>query len=202
MPIDLIYPTPIYHSFVENHDNISDEISEAISSIEFITNEEWYSPHQISDPSFSENILEKLEMKHLSAEIKNNIGKYLNDIQFYNSQNYHGVANYSINSSWFSKYEYGEYAPLHTHAHHEIAGVYYHKVEESHGNFYFECPTSQMQSSFIFNHMSHTTRITPSPGLLLLFPGYLYHGVYANRTQNERISISFNVSFQKPYFSQ
>ncbi len=200
MPIDFLYPTPIYYSQLENEELINGEVTSAIREIDFDSNPDWHSPHKLSDPSFEENLLVDRSMTNLMGQIKTSIGNYLNEVQFHRSPNYGDAAEFAITSSWFSKYDRGEYAPLHSHAHHEIAGVYYHEVNDTQGEFYMECPTPQLTSSFVFNHLSFSTRINPRPGLLILFPGYLYHGVYANNTDDARISLSFNVSFQKPYF--
>lgn len=200
MPIDYLYPTPIYYSQVDDKENIDVEVEDAISKCDFSSNEEWHSPHKLSDVTFQENLLPDKNMNLLIAEINKHVGNYLNLLQFQESPNYRNAAEFAITSSWFSKFDRGEYAPLHSHGHHEIAGVYYHEVNDTQGEFYMECPTPQMVSSLLYNHLSYSTRINPRPGLLLLFPGYLCHGVYANNTDDARISLSFNVSFKDPNF--
>lgn len=200
MPIDTLYPTPIYYSQVENFDAIQTEVASVVEKTNFGTVSDWGSPHQLSDPTFEGNVLNEKNMTSLTSEIHSHIRKYLEGLTFQFSPNYKDGATYNVVSSWISKYKKREYAPTHSHGHHEISGVYYHQVTEEQGNFFFECPTPQLTSSFLYNHLSYHTKISPVKGLLLLFPGYLYHGVYANNTDDDRISLSFNVSFQKPYF--
>ena len=49
------------------------------------------------------------------------------------------------------------------------------------------------------NKLNSTTfSVTPKEGLLVLFPSYLHHSVDMNKSDNERIVISFNLNlFQK-----
>ena len=198
MPVDNLYPTPLYYSSVDNYSEIKEEISNLLLDIDFKTNPEWGNNHQLSDTNFKLNFLESSDL--LRTEVHRHIGNFLQEIKFQTSLEYNGKVEYAIPSSWVAKYDRGEYAHVHSHAHHELSGVYYHDVKGDHGKFFIECPVGPMSSSFLLNHKSLSTKITPQPGMILLFPGYLRHGVYANETDNSRISVSFNVSFKKPYF--
>lgn len=55
--------------------------------------------------------------------------------------------------------------------------------------------------SLVFDDGGHNTggtnvRFTPRPGLLILFPGWLYHQVRPYRGSGQRISIAFNLSLK------
>ena len=55
--------------------------------------------------------------------------------------------------------------------------------------------------SLVFNDGGHNTggtnvRFTPRPGLLILFPGWLYHQVRPYLGTGQRISIAFNLSLE------
>ena len=199
MPIDFLYPTPFYYSNVDDYSGVKEEVDLLVDNSDFDYHPEWGNNHKLSDPTFSQNPV--LYMEKTRSEIQTHIGRYLQAIKFHQSLEYTGAANYTVVSSWLSQFDKGEYAHVHSHAHHEISGVYYHQVKGDQGQFFVESPVPQMTSSFVFNHMSQSLKISPTPGMILLFPGYLYHGVYANQTDDVRISLSFNVSFQKPYFS-
>ena len=38
--------------------------------------------------------------------------------------------------------------------------------------------------------------VNPTEGELILFPGWLDHGVQTNDTDDERVSVSFNIRFE------
>jgi len=198
MPIDNLYPTPFYYATVDNYDDIKGEVDLLVENSDFNYHPDWGNNHKLSDVTFAENPITYMEQTR--TEIQKHVGYYLQGIKFHESLEYSAGANYTIVSSWLSRFGKNEYAHVHSHAHHEIAGVYYHKVKGDQGQFFVESPVPQMTSSFVYNHISQSLKITPQPGMILLFPGYLQHGVYANQTNDDRISLSFNISFQKPYF--
>ena len=198
MAIDNLFSTPLYYSNVDNYDAIQEEVAGLVEESEFKTNPNWGNNHQLSDPNFVDNPIDR--MQTTKNEIFRHVGNFLEGIKFQESVDYDGQANYVIAASWLSRFGKGQYAHVHSHAHHEIAGVYYHKVKGDQGQFFIECPVAQQVNSFILNHTAQSVRITPQPGMLMLFPGFLNHGVYANETVDDRISLSFNISFQKPYF--
>jgi len=198
MAIDNLFSTPLYYSNVDNYDVIQEEVAGLVERSEFKTNPNWGNNHQLSDPNFTDNPVNTME--NTKNEIFRHVGNFLEGIKFQESLDYNGQANYVIAASWLSRFGKGQYAHVHSHAHHEIAGVYYHKVKGDQGQFFIECPVAQQVNSFILNHRAQSMRITPQPGMIMLFPGFLNHGVYANETDDDRISLSFNISFQKPYF--
>lgn len=91
-----------------------------------------------------------------------------------------------------------EYNMRHNHAPNHLSGVYYVRVPENSGNIRFfderrtktvtepddAFPTDLSNSSHTFN---------PVEGMLLLFPSWLDHLVGQNRSDEPRVSISFNI---------
>jgi uncharacterized protein (TIGR02466 family) len=89
---------------------------------------------------------------------------------------------------------------VHIHDNSFISGAYYVKAQEGHGNITFyksyyqdyivasqaivDCYTPISASAITYK---------PKTGKLLIFPGFLPHGVERNEIDEERISISFNV---------
>ena len=69
MPIDTLYPTPIYYSQVENFDAIQTEVASVVEKTDFDTVPDWGSPHQLSDPTFVRNVLSENNMTSLTTEI-------------------------------------------------------------------------------------------------------------------------------------
>tara|TARA_R100000963_G_scaffold25278_1_gene17277 strand:- start:1807 stop:2145 length:339 start_codon:yes stop_codon:yes gene_type:complete len=86
-----------------------------------------------------------------------------------------------------------------THRHHNcfLSGVVYIKAKEECGDIEFEN----------FNHRDISVEprhkdtlynverfwVKPTPGLLLLFPSNMYHKIHENNSNEDRISVSFDV---------
>tara|TARA_B100001094_G_C17935955_1_gene673118 strand:+ start:79 stop:777 length:699 start_codon:yes stop_codon:yes gene_type:complete len=101
-------------------------------------------------------------------------------------------------SIWAMINEKGSYNTLHNHPGCDIAGVYYVKVPEGDcGNIAFSDP----RESYVFGNGFMVTRYSggeiiprfPVEGNMYLFPACLHHEVGMNITDEDRISISFNL---------
>ena len=71
----------------------------------------------------------------------------------------------------------------------------YLKKDDGDGDIYFESPISQAQTSLCF--FGGELQVPTRQGGLLLFPGWLKHGVTMHNSDKERISVSFNVVFNR-----
>jgi uncharacterized protein (TIGR02466 family) len=87
---------------------------------------------------------------------------------------------------------------LHNHSNAYLSGVYYLKAPENSGNLYFHDP--RVGTQMLVPPYEKITPITlskliykPIEGMLVIFPSWLWHGVEINQSEEERISISFNV---------
>tara|TARA_B100001123_G_C15119673_1_gene950814 strand:- start:67 stop:669 length:603 start_codon:yes stop_codon:yes gene_type:complete len=87
----------------------------------------------------------------------------------------------------------------HIHGNNYISAAYYVKAPEKCGNIVFYDP----RSAPTFHHPitkkpnklnSNSHSIKPKEGLLVLFPSYLHHSVETNKSEEERIVISFNIN--------
>ena len=79
-----------------------------------------------------------------------------------------------------------------------ISGVYYYKTNGDDGDIFFECPVPTIGSSFCyFNNYCNRWIHKPEEGKILLFPSWLKHGISKNETDETRISISFNLYFDR-----
>ena len=63
------------------------------------------------------------------------------------------------------------------------------------GDLFFEDPRPSSCTSIATNNLANRIRYTPQVGKLVLFPGWLPHGIMTNTTDNKRVSLSFNISF-------
>jgi uncharacterized protein (TIGR02466 family) len=94
---------------------------------------------------------------------------------------------------------------IHYHANCHFSGVYYISLKAPEcGSIYFRDPriASRMFTSPITQQNDFTAeevRMRPEEGRMYIFPGWLEHGVEINESDQDRISISFNVrAFPQP----
>lgn len=103
-----------------------------------------------------------------------------------------------ITDSWANINPKGHSHKVHTHPNNYLSGVYYVNAPEGSGDIEFLDPRQQalvLQPKAVestpFNTWKH--RITPKEGQLLIFHSWFQHQVQENLSDQERISISFNI---------
>jgi|TARA_B100001113_G_C21065879_1_gene603369 uncharacterized protein (TIGR02466 family) len=186
-----LYPTPIYWvEKVDNFDEIQSEITTAVKEVEFGMKGDWGATHFLSDPTFKDNFIIKNDLNFLRDQIVYHLDHYMKAIGFPHTNGY-------IGSSWISLFKKGNYGHCHHHGTSDVSGVYYYKTDGSDGNIYFENPTPAMTSSFCYKGLCEREQIVPSNGLLAFFPGWLMHGITTNQTNHDRMSLSFNIVFDR-----
>jgi len=82
-----------------------------------------------------------------------------------------------------------------------LSCVYYAKVPENSGEFYFQQPkilSDIISDKLIDKHPFFAVKrgINPKVGDLMVFPGWVEHGVEQNFSDEDRISYAFNVKVQ------
>ena len=121
----------------------------------------------------------------------------------------HYVFESSINSAWVVSQYANEYNAIHNHTGCEISGVIYLKVPNVKGRRNLESKKGKMDSdgdiTFVYCTASQRNQdifekglvqITPSPGVMLMFPSYLGHTVYPFIGEGERRCIAFNANYR------
>ena len=109
----------------------------------------------------------------------------------------------AIQNYWYNVNDYGDYNTMHNHRGALLSGVFYIDVpDENMGALYFE--RDDHINYYIPENIgsyNHTvgTRIQYQPinGNLIIFPAWLKHGVEGNRSNQLRISMSFNYGFDE-----
>ena len=90
---------------------------------------------------------------------------------------------------WSQIHEKRESSTLHSHYDpcdsYTLSGVYYVQLLEGAGNLVFNIPENK--------HLTTRFHITPMVGQYFLFPTWLEHFVTRNYSEDQRISISFNL---------
>ena len=88
---------------------------------------------------------------------------------------------------------------LHYHANCHFSGVYYISLKAPEcGSIFFRDPrvASRMFTAPVTRQTDFTAeevRMRPEEGRIYIFPGWLEHGVEENKSDQDRVSISFNV---------
>ena len=197
MPLDALYSTPIYSDYIENEKLVSDEIDAAIQKINFSHREDWGITHLLSDSNFKENLIEKYNLKNLKNEIDVMLKQYLKGL-FKLPENFEGeLGDYFISHSWIAMFEKGHYGHIHSHGEADIAGVYYHKKPKGTSDLFFTCPVPGLEESIVTQKWGQRTDVKAPQGAMLLFPGWLKHGIQSNPLEEKRISVSFNIVFNR-----
>jgi len=186
------FVTPIYRGSVNEYDDIQSELESCIEKIEFGMVSGWGSTHWLSDPSFNSNLVSDFNLDKFAAEIDIHVKNYCQSVGYRPKDG--TELKYRIVSSWFALFKRGNYAHIHNHGISDIAGVYYFKKSGDDGNLFFCTPNKSIDSSVLLK--TGRMVVNPTEGDFLLFPGWLDHGVQTNDTDDERVSVSFNIRFE------
>jgi len=188
------FPTPIYYGNI-NNSVIQDKFLKTYNG--FLTNNVFKNPsgwnsQLISDPSFNTNFIQEQGITEFVDELDQHIQAYLNSFGS-PARN----TPYKIISSWMTLTKQGGYSHTHVHGDSDISGVYYVKTNEKDGSIFFDTPNKVSRNSFAYRTFQQRVSYPPSVGKLLLFPGWLEHGIETNTTDHDRVSVSFNIVFDR-----
>ena len=187
--IEHLYATPVYYNFAKDYQSLNYHIDKVIDKVDFNYNKGWGATHYISTDFMKRiNIIKKLGLNKIEKEIDTHLRNYCNDLDF-------TMRDYAL-ESWFAKFEKGNYAHIHNHNPADISGAYYYKTNGEDGDFFFESPNPYLEITKCYGSLSQRWKHKPQEGKILLFPGWLKHGVKTNNTDNTRISLAFNIFFK------
>ena len=104
--------------------------------------------------------------------------------------------------AWININKPGDYNTKHHHPNCHLSGVLWVKASEGCGRIQFQSPvefqtytevqsyTEEFKNS---NNYFHTYYFSPIGGRMLVFPSHLQHEVLENKSNEDRISVSFNI---------
>jgi uncharacterized protein (TIGR02466 family) len=193
--VDNMYPTPIYVAKITEQEGfltIQEEAKRAIEASEFSSKDEWGPTHYLSSTSFINNVIKEQDMKIFSIILNAHLQNYMNIIGF-------SMREYMV-TSWFSLFQKGQYGQVHNHGNADVSGCYYVETSGGDGDLFFEDPRPGHETNYVFGgrYMAGRRNYTPEVGKLILFPGYINHGIKTNTTDVDRVSLSFNIKFIDP----
>lgn len=107
----------------------------------------------------------------------------------------------AVTGMWLNINPPGAAHVMHNHPNNYLAGTYY--VRAAAGADHIQFHDFRLQTQAILPRFSRETPYTSAtqqvpvqPGLLVLFPAWLPHSVGPNASNEDRISLSFNVNFR------
>ena len=93
----------------------------------------------------------------------------------------------------------GEEVLFHTHRLSTIVMNYYVQVGVGHGDIRLIDPRTTLGWISLDNKHYNQYNHTAKPGQMIVFPGWVIHGVSQNRNPEERVAISTNIKLKEPY---
>ena len=189
--VEYLYPTPVYSTNILDYQTLNYYIDKVIEKVDFHYKDNWGATHYLSTDFVDHlNIIEELGLHKIKKEIDNHLRKYCEGLNY-------ETPDYKL-ESWFSKFKKGNYAQIHHHKLADIAGVYYYKTTGEDGDIFFESPNPFLEITKCYStKFGQRVCCRPKEGTMLLFPGWMKHGVMTNLTDDTRISLSFNISFKE-----
>ena len=164
-----------------------------------------------------------MRKKHKNGVVKSNFGGWhskdiyvyqdsdvrLQDISkiisnFYSKKIFKNKKDIIVSMIWANINNKEDYNISHTHPYSHYSGVYYVKVPKNSGNLYFGESTANFEYEFTdkfkvpnvdIEKSFEQYEIIPKEGMLYMWQSHLEHGVSKNKTNEDRISISFNFNF-------
>jgi len=109
-------------------------------------------------------------------------------------------AGFEITGCWANINPRGGLNSAHTHPNNYLSGVYYVSLPEEKGQIVFADPRPQamtmMPTTKQWNkYVGNEIKLEVKEGRFVLFPSWLVHSVPVNRSEEHRISISYNIMF-------
>jgi len=191
-----LFPTPVLQvsATIENYDPVQLEIQAAWKTIQenndFTTVSYFCKESQEVLSAKTYNFIEKYNCKHLETRIYEAVDQYIKQIGWKAT-----CDGFVIKDSWMNVMDKGDSHTLHCHPGYTISGTYYFRVSGQQGSIRFNNPNALMfYCQFPQGHVApQTTDIVPDDGDVILFPSWLVHGTQKNLTNDQRISIAFNL---------
>jgi len=198
--IEKWFATPVYYDYVQSSklEQIQAEFTRTFNALEsthrFKGPDDW-NTQLISDGNFTHNLIEEFQLAVFSAELDSHIRTYLTELNWDPVDVF--LATYKVTGCWMTLTGKDQYSHVHTHGDSDISGVYYYNTTGDDGDLVLVTQNKLTESSYCFKKLFSTARYRPEVGKIILFPGWLEHGTRTNITNHARVSVSFNITFNR-----
>lgn len=189
------FPTGVWVMVVENHEKLNQQWLASIDKLQ--STQSWLPNEQLTDPGFGQQAQSPANL-HRSDGFQS-----FTQIALAGAHSVLGFLKYEyedcyITDCWANISRPGEGHRSHIHPNNILSGVYYAKSMAGSGDIVFDDPRPQVKVLMpnpkeLTPYNSHEFRVTPKPGMLVMFPSWLMHRVAVNTSDESRVSISFNI---------
>lgn len=192
---NLFFPTPVWTLQIDNYKNINEEMYTYIKELQNKDQIGISKSNLKGWHSKDFNLNEKQPQNFISL-IHSSIEQVMHDMNWDKQKQ---IA--KINNMWAIINTGGSANLRHQHGNSTISGAFYVRAPENAGDIIFYDP----RPAPIYSHPNalspnslnaQVNGISPKEGALILFPSYLDHSVNENKSNEERIVISFNLRVQ------
>lgn len=194
MQCDLIFPTPIWKSF---------EDIDILTIQDFCTDLKNKSQGRImtniggwQSDEFDHNQIFESPLQALGEKILDNMKLISNDMGYHNIE-------WEIVSLWININGPGGRNSPHTHPGCAFSGCFYVSVPDNSGDIVFYRDSTEIHlmtywgDATTFTDPTELSKVTtgyhPTEGMMLIFPSHITHLVQENQSNDNRISIAFNI---------
>ena len=152
-------------------------------------------------PTVNTRFFNKESFKPYMSWFGDRIKEYIDHMNF----NMSSGRDIYLASMWFNINGKGHYNASHNHPNTTVAGVLWIKAPKNCGHLVFESQNEFSEYNLMSVQKQETIdeylacpayRIVPSDGLMVLFPSHLRHYVDQNESDEDRISLAFNIDFR------
>ena len=191
--LNLTFATPIWTSIISKHREINEKMFKYIKSLQKIDRSGinrsnllgWHSKDfdlELEQPRFFVNSISP-QLNSVLTDMGWDIKKQ----------------EVKITGMWAVINKKNSSNTMHIHSNNYISAAYYVKAPKNCGDIVFYDP--RFAATYRYPKISKTNKLNsnivsfqPKEGMLVLFPSYLQHSVNVNKTDEERIVISFNIN--------
>ena len=103
---------------------------------------------------------------------------------------------FEVDRMWCNVNTKDDFNMIHSHGQFQFSGAYYVKAPKDSGQIVFRDPRpAAITNEFVTSQFNggEVYRIEPEEGKLLIFPSYLDHMVMPSKSDDDRVSISWNI---------
>ena len=190
---ELMWPTPYWHTMI------------------------WHFMRSETRVTFNDDFTNYIlnEKDNNKSVIKSNRGGWQSELVSSNNENYKPLIDeivefvnhlpisqksksFSIPQLWANVNTKGNWNTIHQHGTYHLSGTYYVKVPENCGRLCFRDPRPGAIGNLYLNKNfdeGEVRNVKLVEGLLMVWPNYLDHFVEPSQTDEERISISFDIVY-------